>query len=49
MENPGYSLGRIAELLGYSAYGSFVRWFVAQFGTAPLRWKQQANKAGESA
>ena len=30
MENPSYSLGRIAELLGYSAYGSFVRWFVAQ-------------------
>ena len=30
MDDPSYSLGRIAELLGYSAYGSFVRWFVAQ-------------------
>jgi AraC-like DNA-binding protein len=44
MENRSYSLGRIAQLLGYSAYGSFVRWFVAQFGTAPLRWRQQRSR-----
>jgi AraC-like DNA-binding protein len=39
LDNPRYSLGRIAELLGYSAYGSFVRWFAAQFGTTPTTWR----------
>jgi len=39
MDNRSYSLGRIAESLGYSAYGSFVRWFVAQFGMTPTRWR----------
>ncbi|WP_454739432.1 AraC family transcriptional regulator [Cupriavidus necator] len=39
MENSSYSLGRIAESLGYSAYGSFVRWFTAQFGMTPTQWR----------
>lgn len=39
MENSGYSLGRIAELLGYSMPSSFTRWFSAQFGMAPARWR----------
>jgi len=43
MNNPGYSLGRIAELLGYSAYGSFVRWFVAQFGMTPTQWREKGH------
>ncbi|WP_439685595.1 AraC family transcriptional regulator [Cupriavidus oxalaticus] len=33
------SLGRIAESLGYSSYGSFVRWLTAQFGMTPTRWR----------
>ncbi|CAG9167502.1 HTH-type transcriptional regulator VirS [Cupriavidus laharis] len=39
MDNRSHSLGRIAESLGYSAYGSFVRWFTAQFGMTPTQWR----------
>lgn len=39
MDNGSLSLGRIAEPLGYSAYGSFFRWFTAQFGMTPTRWR----------
>ncbi len=46
MDNRSYSLGRIANSLGYSTYGSFVRWFAAQFGMTPTRWRstKRANK-----
>ncbi len=48
MDNRSYSLGRIAESLGYSAYGSFVRWFEAQFGMTPTLWRntKPANLKG---
>jgi AraC-like DNA-binding protein len=39
MENPNYSVGRVAELLGYAVLSSFTRWFSAQFGTAPIAWR----------
>jgi AraC-like DNA-binding protein len=39
MENPRYSVSRVAELLGYSVLSSFTRWFHAQFGTAPQTWR----------
>lgn len=39
MDNRSYSFGRIAESLGYSTYGSFVRWFAAQFGMTPTLWR----------
>lgn len=50
LDNPSYSLGRIAELLGYSAYGSFVRWFEAQFGMTPTQWrgKGPAGQMGQT-
>jgi AraC-like DNA-binding protein len=41
LENPDHSLGRIAELLGYAMPSSFTRWFTAQFGMAPARWRTQ--------
>jgi AraC-like DNA-binding protein len=44
MGNPRYSLGRIAELLGYSVPSSFTRWFITQFGMAPAAWRQQWRK-----
>ena len=44
MENPRYSLGRIAELLGYSVPSSFTRWFTSQFGMAPAAWRQKYKK-----
>lgn len=49
MGNPRYSLGRIAELLGYSVPSSFTRWFAAQFGMPPAAWRQQWRKKGDGA
>ena len=39
MENPRYSVGRVAALLGYGAPSSFTRWFISQFGVAPAVWR----------
>lgn len=41
MENPGYSLARIADMLGYSLPSSFTRWFIAQFGMPPAAWRAE--------
>ncbi|MBM5456473.1 AraC family transcriptional regulator [Pseudomonas sp. P66] len=41
LENPNYSLGRIADMLGYSMPSSFTRWFIAQFGMPPASWRSQ--------
>ncbi|MBT8769518.1 AraC family transcriptional regulator [Metapseudomonas boanensis] len=41
MENPRYSLSRIADLLGYSVASSFTRWFTSQFGMAPAAWRRE--------
>lgn len=41
IDNPRYSLVRVSELLGYSTQSSFTRWFIAQFGEAPQRWRQR--------
>jgi AraC-like DNA-binding protein len=40
MQNPGYSLSRIAALLGYSVPSSFTRWFAAEFGVTPASWRR---------
>ncbi len=39
IENPRYSLGRVAAMLGYSVHSSFTRWFISQFGMAPAAWR----------
>ncbi|MGB4076009.1 AraC family transcriptional regulator [Pseudomonas sp.] len=41
MENPGYTLGRIADMLGYSLPSSFTRWFISQFGMPPAAWRSE--------
>jgi AraC-like DNA-binding protein len=41
LESPGYSLGRIADMLGYSMHSSFTRWFISQFGQPPATWRTQ--------
>jgi AraC-like DNA-binding protein len=46
LDNPELPLGRIAELLGYSMPSSFTRWFAAQFGTAPARWRASRSRRG---
>ncbi|WP_043257368.1 AraC family transcriptional regulator [Pseudomonas knackmussii] len=44
LENPRYTLGRIADLLGYSMPSSFTRWFALQFGMAPAAWRREHGR-----
>jgi AraC-like DNA-binding protein len=44
IENPRYSLGHVAELLGYSTHSAFTRWFAQQFGASPATWRQQLDQ-----
>jgi AraC-like DNA-binding protein len=39
MENPGYSLERVSDMLGFSAATSLTRWFIGQFGMSPTAWR----------
>lgn len=41
LENPSYSLGRIADMLGYSMPNSFTRWFISQFDMPPAAWRSE--------
>jgi AraC-like DNA-binding protein len=45
LENPGYSLGRIADMLGYSMPSSFTRWFISQFDMPPATWRSEHGMA----
>lgn len=49
LENPRYSLGRIAAMLGYSVHSSFTRWFITQFGVAPAVWRAQKGQTTSGA
>lgn len=44
MQNAGYSMSRIAGLLGYSVPSSFTRWFTAEFGATPANWRQASGQ-----
>ncbi|TDF84043.1 AraC family transcriptional regulator [Pseudomonas sp. H9] len=44
LRNPGYSLGRISDMLGYSMPSSFTRWFNAQFGKSPAVWRAEQQR-----
>ncbi|HXZ49855.1 MAG TPA: AraC family transcriptional regulator [Usitatibacter sp.] len=46
LENPAYSITQVGELLGYNFPSSFTRWFVAQFGTSPARWRSRDKSPG---
>lgn len=39
LANPRHSMAAISQMLGYSAPSAFTRWFSAQFGEAPQRWR----------
>ncbi|MET0984309.1 MAG: AraC family transcriptional regulator [Steroidobacteraceae bacterium] len=41
VESKNYSLGHVAELLGYATQTSFTRWFKAEFGVAPMNYRKQ--------
>jgi AraC-like DNA-binding protein len=47
LDNPAYSLTQVAGLLGYTYPSSFTRWFVAEFGKSPARWR--ADRARDAA
>ncbi len=44
LKNTNYSLGQVSDILGYSMPSSFTRWFISQFGIAPMTWRNN-NKA----
>ena len=44
LQNPAHSLTQVAELLGYAHPSSFTRWFVAQFGKSPARWRAEHRR-----
>lgn len=37
-----YPVSQVAELLGFSETSTFSRWFSAQFGVPPTRWRSEA-------
>ena len=47
LESLDCPITRVAELLGYSTPGSFTRWFTAQFGMAPIRWRARHQHAAD--
>lgn len=40
MNNPRYSIGQVASLVGYSRQASFTRWFQLTFGSSPREWRR---------
>ena len=44
MDNPNFSLGHVAVLLGYSMPSSFTRWFKTEFGESPAIWRKGHKK-----
>src|SRR5205085_2238158 len=44
LDNPAFSLTRVAGLLGYRYPSSFTRWFVAEFGRSPASWRAERSK-----
>jgi AraC-like DNA-binding protein len=47
LDNPNYSLSRIADMLGYSMASSFTRWFISQFGMPPASWRVQKQSTAK--
>ncbi|WP_137894861.1 AraC family transcriptional regulator [Ramlibacter sp. 2FC] len=39
---PSCSVSQVAGLLGFSEVSAFSRWFSAQFGVSPTRWRREA-------
>jgi AraC-like DNA-binding protein len=39
--NSNLSITAVAQLTGYSALSSFTRWFIAEFGMSPRKWRSR--------
>jgi AraC-like DNA-binding protein len=46
LADPTLPVGQIAQRLGYGQIGSFTRWFVAEFGAPPARWRKDRRVPG---
>ena len=44
LANSNQSITSVAHLTGYSALSSFTRWFIAEFGMSPGRWRRTMRK-----
>jgi AraC-like DNA-binding protein len=42
LANSNQSITMVAQLTGYSALSSFTRWFIAEFGIPPGKWRRTA-------
>jgi AraC-like DNA-binding protein len=40
LDNPRFTVGHVAALLGYRRHGSFTRWFAQEFDSTPLEWRR---------
>jgi AraC-like DNA-binding protein len=40
LDNPRFTVGQVAALLGYRRHGSFTRWFAEEFDSSPLEWRR---------
>jgi AraC-like DNA-binding protein len=41
LAQPGQSLTRVAELVGYGQLSSFTRWFSSRFQETPSEWRRR--------
>ena len=49
LAQPGHSLTRVAELVGYGQLSSFTRWFITQFQETPSEWRRRRRQGRAAA
>jgi AraC-like DNA-binding protein len=47
LAQPGQSLTRVSELVGYGQLSSFTRWFIAQFQETPSDWRRRMQRGAQ--
>ena len=48
LAQPGHTLTRVAELVGYGQPSSFTRWFTSQFRETPSEWRRRTRQGSRS-
>jgi AraC-like DNA-binding protein len=49
LAQPGQTLTRVAELVGYGQLSSFTRWFISQFQETPSEWRRRMRQGRPAA
>ena len=49
LAQPGHTLTRVSELVGYGQLRSFTRWFISQFQETPTEWRGRLRQSGTTA